>query len=68
MSLIDRVLRRRYVARMANRRERLKMRGERIRSAYERAAQDTEFQADMMEIERAFEPALKDGLEPTSMR
>lgn len=68
MSLFHRVLRRRYVARMPNRRERLKMRGQRIRGAYERAAQDAEFQAEMMEIERAFEPALKDGLEPASTR
>jgi hypothetical protein len=39
-------------------------RTERLHRAYEEAALDKDFQAEMMEIDRAFDATVADGLEP----
>ena len=39
-------------------------RKERLHQAYDQAASDREFQAEMAEIDRAFDATVADGLEP----
>lgn len=57
-----------YFTRPIGRRQRLRMRGDRIRRSYQRAAQDPAFIADTLEMDRAFDVAITDGLEPTHAR
>jgi len=56
-----------FVAKRFRRTARPSSRREQLRAAYREAANDPEYQAEMAELDRAFDVAIADGLESDSL-